>query len=182
MRLARPGLAKVAAAFEPAGSRVTGPAARTASVFIGIGANLGQARATVMQAMRDVAALPHTTLLRASSLYRTAPIDSTGPDYVNAVVEIATALAAHALLAQLLALENRAGRARPYRNAPRTLDLDILLYGDQAINTPTLTLPHPRMMQRAFVLIPLAEIAPLRVSAALLQAVRDQPICRIESV
>ena len=135
-----------------------------------------------MKAMRDVAALPDTTLVRGSSLYRTLPIDSTGPDYINAVIEISTALAAHALLAQLQALENVAGRARPYRNAPRTLDLDILLYGDQSVNTPTLTVPHPRMMQRAFVLIPLAEIAPQHVSAAELQAVRNQPICRIESV
>ena len=186
MTVARQVLAKVVAPLERLGSGVTGPCAMaatataTATVFVAIGANLGQAEATVLQAMRDVGALPHTTLVRRSSLYRTAPIDSTGPDYINAVVEISTTLAAPVLLAQLQTLENKAGRARPYRNAPRTLDLDILLYGDLALNTPTLTVPHPRMMQRAFVLVPLAEIAPLRVSAAELQAVHDQPIRRIE--
>lgn len=150
--------------------------------FIGIGANLGDSQATVLQAMQAIDALPETTLLSTSSLYRTAPIDSTGPDYINAVVEISTTLGAHALLAQLQAIENRAGRARPFRNAPRTLDLDILLYnGDQAINTPTLVVPHPRMAQRAFVLVPLAEIAPSRVSVGQLQSVSGQGIARIEA-
>ena len=191
-------VAKVAGPPEPPGQRVTAPAARafartvsraaaptgaaTATAFIGIGANLGQAQATVLQAMQGIGALPHTTLLRCSSLYRTAPLDASGPDYVNAVVEISTTLDAHTLLAQLQALENKAGRARPYRNAPRTLDLDILLYdGGQAINTPTLVVPHPRMAQRAFVLVPLAEIAPHQVSAGQLQAVSGQGIARIDT-
>ena len=92
-------------------------------------------------------------------------------------------MGAHALLAQLQAIENKAGRARPYRNAPRTLDLDILLYdGDQAINTPSLVVPHPRMNERAFVLVPLAEIAASRVSAAQLQAVSGQRIARVQVV
>ena len=151
------------------------------SSLIAIGGNLGDAQATVAQAMQDVGVLPQTQLLCQSSLYRTAPVDSTGPDYINAVIEISTRLAPHALLAQLQALEDAAGRARPYRNAPRTLDLDILLYGDQVLNTATLQVPHPRMMQRAFVLMPLAEIAPQRVSAEQLMAVSDQAISRVEA-
>ena len=190
-------VAKVAGPPEPPGQRVMAPAARafartvsraaapagaaTATAFIGIGANLGQAQATVLQAMQGIGALPHTTLLRCSSLYRTAPLNASGPDYVNAVVEISTTLDAHTLLAQLQALENKAGRARPYRNAPRTLDLDILIFGEGAINTPTLVVPHPRMAQRAFVLVPLAEIAPHQVSAGQLQAVSGQGIARIDT-
>ena len=152
---------------------------RPLTAFIAIGANLGDAQTTVTQAVQGIGALPGTTLLQSSSLYRTAPVDSNGPDYVNAVVEVSTSLDAHALLARLQALENRAGRARPYRNAPRTLDLDLLLYGGQAINTPTLVVPHPRMLQRAFVLVPLAEIAPQRVTASDLLAVSRQAIVRI---
>ena len=152
----------------------------TVQSFIAIGGNLGDANATVIQAIRDVGAMPQTTLLRRSALYRTAPIDSSGPDYINAVVEISTSLDPYELLAQLQALEHAAGRARPYQNAPRTLDLDILFYNDQALNSPTLVVPHPRMMQRAFVLVPLAEIAPQRVSAEQLHAVREQLISRIE--
>lgn len=158
---------------------VPAPATPAAVSFIGIGANLGDSQAAVLQAIQDIGALPGTTLLCASSLYRTAPIDSSGPDYINAVLEISTTLGAHALLKQLQAIENKAGRARPYRNAPRTLDLDILLYGDQSISTPSLVVPHPRMLARAFVLVPLAEIAPSRVGTAQLQAVSDQAIIRI---
>ena len=173
------GLARRASALVPAPALA--PATPAAVSFIGIGANLGDAQTTVLQAIQDIRALPGATVLRASSLYRTAPVDSSGPDYINAVVEISTTLDAQALLAQLQAIENKAGRARPYRNAPRTLDLDILLYGDLAINSPTLVLPHPRMNERAFVLVPLAEIAPLQVSAAQLQAVSGQGIARIGS-
>ena len=199
MKEAIKAVAKVAQPLDPPGQRVAASAAptvartssraaaasgsdgHTATAFIGIGANLGSATATVLQAMQSIGALPGTTLLRASSLYRTAPVNSSGPDYINAVAEISTTLGAHALLAQLQAIENKAGRRRPFRNAPRTLDLDILLYGDVVINTPTLVVPHPRMNQRAFVLVPLAEIAPSQVSAAQLQAVRDQAIARIET-
>ena len=159
---------------------VPAPTTPAAVSFIGIGANLGDAQAAVLQAIQDIGALQSTTLLCASSLYRTAPIDSSGPDYINAVVEISSTLGAHALLKQLQAIENKAGRARPYRNSPRTLDLDILLYGDQAINTPWLVVPHPRMNGRAFVLVPLAEIAAARVSAAQLHAVSGQRIARVE--
>lgn len=143
---------------------------------IGLGANLGDAAAKVQAAIASIATLAQTQLLRASSLYRSAPVDSSGPDYVNAVVQVRTSLSAPALLAGLQAIELAAGRERPYPNAPRTLDLDLLLYGEAHISSPTLTVPHPRMQQRAFVLLPLAEIAPQWVSVAALHAVRDQRV------
>jgi 2-amino-4-hydroxy-6-hydroxymethyldihydropteridine diphosphokinase len=147
--------------------------------FIALGANLGDAQGAVRQAMQDIAALPQTQVRKCSQLYRSAPVDSSGPDYINAVVEISTGLTAQGLLQELQQLENKAGRQRPYTNAPRTLDLDILIFGDVAINTPQLTLPHPRMAARAFVLLPLAEIAPARVTAQQLQAVATQVIERM---
>lgn len=128
--------------------------------YVGIGANLGDALANVDDAFERLAALPGTEVLARSSRYRTAPIDSSGDDYINAVACIDTAMDAHALLAALHAIELAHGRERPYRNAPRTLDLDVLLYGDQVIDTPALQVPHPRMHERAFVLAPLLEIAP----------------------
>ncbi|TFW33266.1 2-amino-4-hydroxy-6-hydroxymethyldihydropteridine diphosphokinase [Massilia horti] len=128
--------------------------------YIGIGANLGDARANVKDALARLARLPGTRLVRASSSYRTAPIDSSGDDYINAVACLSTELPPHELLAALFEIEQANGRERPYRNAPRTLDLDLLLYGDQVIDTPSLTVPHPRMLERAFVLVPLLEIAP----------------------
>ena len=154
------------------------------TAYIAIGANLGQAQRSVQQAMQALGQLPLTQLLKCSSLYRTAPISSdlsrpasaTGPDYINAVAAIATGLTAPDLLLHLQALELAAGRERPYPDAPRTLDLDILLYGDAQINTAPLVVPHPRMMQRAFVLVPLAEIAPELVPAAQLAAVAHQAI------
>ena len=144
--------------------------------YVALGANLGDAPAAIRQALRDLEALPQTRLLQASSLYRSAPVDSSGPDYINAVAELQTALAPHDLLAELQRLEQLAGRERPARNAPRTLDLDILLYGELRMDDEALTLPHPRMTQRAFVLRPLAEIAPALVSPAQLRAVMDQGI------
>lgn len=128
--------------------------------YIGIGANLGDARANVLDALARLQRQPGCTLLASSSLYRTAPIDSGGDDYINAVARIATTLDAEALLQALHAIEQAHGRERPYRNAPRTLDLDLLLYGDAVINSPTLTVPHPRITERAFVLVPLLELAP----------------------
>jgi 2-amino-4-hydroxy-6-hydroxymethyldihydropteridine diphosphokinase len=131
------------------------------TAWIGIGANLGNARENVLDALERLAWAPGVRLLRASSLYRTAPIDSSGDDYVNAVAEIDTSLSARALLAALHGIEQAHGRERPYRNAPRTLDLDLLLYGDDVIaEAPILIVPHPRMHERAFVLAPLAELAP----------------------
>ena len=128
--------------------------------FIGLGANLGDPRAALDAAFHALAALPRTTLRAASSLYRSAPVDAGGPDYLNAVVLLATQLAPHTLLAELQRIERVHGRERSYRNAPRTLDLDLLLYGDRRLATPTLTVPHPRLHERAFVLRPLAELAP----------------------
>jgi 2-amino-4-hydroxy-6-hydroxymethyldihydropteridine diphosphokinase len=147
--------------------------------YIALGANLGDARTTVLQALQDLQTLPQTTLQRRSSLYRTAPVDATGPDFINAVAEVATTLSPQQLLAELQQLEQSAGRQRSYRNAPRTLDLDILLYGDLELDSPTLVIPHPRMLARAFVLVPLAEIAPARVTMAQLQAVAHQGIERL---
>jgi 2-amino-4-hydroxy-6-hydroxymethyldihydropteridine diphosphokinase len=114
----------------------------------------------LQQALERITALPQTRLVRRSSFYRSAPVDAGGPDFVNAVAELSTGLDPWALLHALQAVEQAHGRERPYRNAPRTLDLDLLLYGDIQQADPVLTLPHPRGHQRAFVLRPLAEIAP----------------------
>ena len=144
------------------------------TAYVALGANLGDAVATVRQAIAAIAAVDGVQLLRQSSLYRTAPVDSSGPDFVNAVVEISTLLTAPDLLTELQRLELRAERQRPYRNAPRTLDLDILLYGSAIIDSAQLVVPHPRMNERAFVLVPLAQIAPQLVSAQALLAVAGQ--------
>ena len=148
--------------------------------YIALGANLGDAQGTVRAAMDQVARLPQTQLVAASSLYRTAPVDSSGPDYINAVVAVDTGLTATELLQAMQQIELQAGRERPYRNAPRTLDLDLLMYGELVQEDAALTLPHPRMFQRAFVLVPLHEIAPERVTAEQLEAVADQGIVRID--
>ena len=145
---------------------------------IGLGANLGDARQAVHGAVAAIAALDGCPLLATSPLYRSAPIDSSGPDYFNAVLQISTRLTAPDLLACLHRIERGAGRERPYRNAPRTLDLDLLLYGQARLDSPTLTVPHPRMLLRAFVLRPLADIAPALVSAQALAAVADQVIAK----
>jgi 2-amino-4-hydroxy-6-hydroxymethyldihydropteridine diphosphokinase len=155
------------------------------TAYIGLGANLGDARAALDDALHRLGALPDTRLVAHSSVYRTAPIDSSGPDYLNAVAEISTRLPAHDLLAQLQAIELAHGRERPYRNAPRTLDLDLLLYGDTTIATARLSVPHPRLHERAFVLAPLAEMAPGLVIAGhgpvedCLRLVADQRIDRL---
>lgn len=137
----------------------TAPAGSTPA-FVGLGANLGDAAATLRSALQSLSCLPATVLGPVSSFYRTAPLEAEGPDYVNAVALLHTALTPDALLAQLHAIEAAHQRERPYRNAPRTLDLDLLLYGGACIDTPTLQLPHPRLHRRAFVLLPLAELAP----------------------
>ena len=154
-------------------------AASTVKAWLALGANLGDAQATIRQAIAAVQNWPHTRLLKASSLYRTAPVDADGPDYINAVVEVQTSLSPQALLQKCREQETAAGRERLYRHAPRTLDIDILLYGDRCVNLPELTVPHPRMLQRAFVLVPLAEIAPVKVTAEQLQAVASQRIERL---
>lgn len=146
---------------------------------VALGANLGDAADTVQQALHKLAALPETRLVIASSLYRTAPYEAQGPDFINAVALLDTQLEPHALLHALQAIELQSGRERPYKNAPRTLDLDLIFYGDVTLETLELTLPHPRWHERAFVLLPLAEICPERVTAAQLNAVRSQAIQRL---
>ena len=148
-------------------------------VYVALGANLGDAAATLRDAIRWLADLPGTTVYAASSLYRTAPWEASGPDFINAVAALDTQLTAPDLLVCLHTLEARAGRERPYLNAPRTLDLDLLLYGSAGIDSPRLTVPHPRMWQRAFVLVPLAEVAPEWVTPEALQAVAGQQIERM---
>lgn len=136
------------------------PVSGTAVAYVGIGANLGDAPATVVAAIDALARLRGCRLMRASSLWRSAPVDASGPDFCNAVAAVETSLSPEALLAELQAVEQAFGRQRPFRHAPRTLDLDLLLHGDQVRSSPQLTLPHPRLHQRAFVLQPLLEIAP----------------------
>ena len=146
------------------------------SAFVGLGANLGDAQRTLREAITALGRLPHTRLARASRFYGSAPVDAGGPDYVNAVAQVETGLSAPELLRALQALEQDAGRERPYRNAPRTLDLDLLLFGEARIWSADLVVPHPRMSERAFVLLPLQELAPERVAAADLAAVAGQRI------
>lgn len=132
-----------------------------ATAYVGIGANLDDAAARVEDALASLETIPGTRLVKRSSLYRTEPQGYRAqPDFVNAVAELETALAPGELLGRLHDLEARAGRARSFRNAPRTLDLDLLLYAGQRIDEPALAVPHPRMHERAFVLVPLVEIAP----------------------
>jgi 2-amino-4-hydroxy-6-hydroxymethyldihydropteridine diphosphokinase len=129
--------------------------------YVGIGANLGDPAGQVRGAIAALGSLPGTVLVAASHLYRTAPIGyADQPDFVNAVAAVDTTLTAQDLMRALQHIERGAGRERSFRNAPRTLDLDLLLYGDATIDEPGLTVPHPRMHERAFVLAPLAEIAP----------------------
>jgi 2-amino-4-hydroxy-6-hydroxymethyldihydropteridine diphosphokinase len=128
--------------------------------WIGLGANLGERRTTIESALDALRALPRTRLVARSRLWASAPVDAGGPDYLNAVARLDTRLDAHALLAALQAIEARFGRERAWRNAPRTLDLDLLLAGDASIDTPSLVVPHPRLHERAFVLRPMADIDP----------------------
>lgn len=153
--------------------------------YIGLGANLGDALATLRQAADVLAGLPRSRLVALSSPYRTAPIESSGPDYFNAVAALDTELSPQELIGKLQELETAYGRERPYRNAPRTLDLDILLFGELVLHEPGLTLPHPRLHERAFVLHPLLELVPALVHPTLgplqghLPAVRGQAIERL---
>ena len=149
------------------------------TAYVALGANLGDALQTVERAISDIDAIAGTRVTKRSSLYRTGPVDSSGPDYINAVVEVATTLTAPDLLLKLGQLEQVAGRQRSYRNAPRTLDLDLLLFGSARIDSPRLVVPHPRMETRAFVLVPLAEIAPDLVGPQALLAVADQSCRRV---
>ena len=168
----------------PVAIPVTGPA--RSLVFIGLGANLGDLTQTLSQALSRLAALPQTRLQAVSSTYRSAPVDACGPEYLNAVACLGTALEPLELLAHLHTFERAQGRERPFFNAPRTLDLDMLLYGQLQLQTERLTLPHPRLQHRAFVLLPLLELAPdlappnLGSLKNFLPAVADQAIVRLD--
>lgn len=124
---------------------------------VGLGGNLGDVLANMAAAVAAMHTWPGTRVLSVSSVFETRPVGAEGPNYLNAVAVLETALAPHELLRALLALELAHGRLRPFHNAPRTLDLDLLCHGDAQLSTPTLTLPHPRMHERAFVLCPLNE-------------------------
>lgn len=155
---------------------------------IALGANLGEPRKTLQSAALSIGRLPRTQVIQLSSFYVTEPIDSSGPDYVNAVMTVSTQLSAEELLRGLFEIEDAALRVRPVgvHNAPRTLDLDLLLYGEEVRDTEFLRLPHPRMHQRAFVLVPLLEIAPECIipgkgrASEFLDAVQDQRIERLD--
>ena len=156
--------------------------------YVALGANLGHPAATVRAALAALSGIPESALIAASSLYRTAPVGlKHQPDFINAVAAVDTALAPLALLEALFAIEARFGRSRSVKNAPRTLDLDLLLYGESRLDEARLTLPHPRMHERAFVLVPLAEIAPeCRIPghgelSELLARCCDQGVVRIEA-
>jgi len=156
------------------------------TAFVALGSNLDNPKEQVHRGIDALAELPQTQLTAASSLYRSAPVGNPDQaDFVNAVAQLATALTPPALLAALLAIEQRFGRKRSFRNAPRTLDLDLLLYDAQSIDVPELTVPHPRMHGRAFVLAPLLEIAPdcfipgVGPAAGLLARCADQAIERL---
>jgi 2-amino-4-hydroxy-6-hydroxymethyldihydropteridine diphosphokinase len=146
--------------------------------YVGIGSNLDQPRAHVTQAFDDLDRLPHTRVVKKSSLYRSAPLGyGAQPDFINAVAQLETGLPAERLLAEMQQIETRHGRARSFANAPRTLDLDLLLFGNARLDTASLKVPHPRMHERAFVLKPLLEIAPdLPFDIA---ACKDQQVERI---
>ncbi|MGQ3051642.1 MAG: 2-amino-4-hydroxy-6-hydroxymethyldihydropteridine diphosphokinase [Roseateles sp.] len=147
--------------------------------YVGLGANLGaDLTATLTRAARSLSALPGTQLVALSSAWRSAPVNAGGPDFLNAVAALDTTLSPIDLLDALQAIEHAHGRERPYRNAPRTLDLDLLLHGDALLDTPRLTLPHPRLGERAFVLRPLLEIAPELAPLATGQGWQEQRIER----
>jgi 2-amino-4-hydroxy-6-hydroxymethyldihydropteridine diphosphokinase len=129
--------------------------------YIALGSNLQQPQLQVLQAFTELARLPKTRVINRSSLYRSTPVGyDDQPDFINAVAEIDTDLTPRELLHALQALEHKHGRVRSFPNAPRVLDLDLLLYNNMTMHTDELTLPHPRMHERGFVLLPLAEIAP----------------------
>ena len=157
--------------------------------FIGLGSNLEDPRSQLQLAFDELDGLPETRLVARSSLYRSAPLGYPDqPEFVNAVAEIATALTPQTLLQALLQIEHRHGRERTFRNAPRTLDLDVLLYDDTQLHEHGLTIPHPQMHLRAFVLQPLLELAPgcvisgIGSAAQALDACSDQMLERMQDV
>ena len=137
------------------------PKNQTSSAFIALGSNLQDPETQVKHALLALKKLPKTKLIKASSLYKTSPVGYISqPDFINAAAEISTELSPLELLDAILNIETEAGRERSFANAPRVLDCDLLLYDDIKMNTEKLTLPHPRMFERSFVLLPLAEISP----------------------
>ncbi|MBR0568489.1 2-amino-4-hydroxy-6-hydroxymethyldihydropteridine diphosphokinase [Azoarcus sp. L1K30] len=159
-----------------------------ARAYVAFGANLGEPQRALQQALKALGELSHTRVVARSSCYRTAPVgvDGEQPDYINAVIALDTALTPRPLLDALLDIETIGGRTRDYHQAPRTMDLDLLLHGTSVIDEPGLILPHPRMHERAFVLYPLSEIAPdlsipgIGPIAPLLATVANQAISRIQ--
>ncbi|WP_324779104.1 2-amino-4-hydroxy-6-hydroxymethyldihydropteridine diphosphokinase [Thiobacillus sedimenti] len=150
---------------------------------IGLGANLNDPAAQVEYALAELGRLPGTRLVARSGLYASAPVGYVDqPDFINAVAQVETTLAPRALLAALLDIEHRHGRERSFRNAPRTLDLDLLLYGAAQFHEDGLTLPHPRMHERAFVLLPLLEIDPDTVIPGRGRAADRLPACSGQGV
>jgi len=149
------------------------------NVYAGLGANLGHARQSLDAAILAIGKLPETLLVGRSSFYQSAPFQADGPDYTNAVVHLRTRLNAIDLLRAFQRIELLAGRERPYRNAPRTMDIDLLLFGDGDIQSPALQVPHPRMRERAFVLVPLSELAPGLVTKDELRNVQVQFVTRL---
>ena len=132
--------------------------------FVGLGSNLGERESMIRLALDDLARLPSTTLVRASSLYDTEPVgDAEQPNFLNAVAQLETGLTARQLLWNLLLIERRLGRARTRRWGPRVIDLDLLLHGDEVLDEPDLKVPHPELIRRSFVLVPLVELDPLVV-------------------
>jgi 2-amino-4-hydroxy-6-hydroxymethyldihydropteridine diphosphokinase len=149
--------------------------------YIGIGSNLDEPRRQVLEAFTELDRVPHTRVVKKSSLYRSAPMGHADqPDFINAVAQLETGLPAERLLAELQAVEQRHGRRRSFPNAPRTLDLDILLFGNATMQSDVLTLPHPRMHERAFVLKPLLEIAPDLPFEKQLEACKGQKVERLD--
>ena len=162
--------------------------ASDAAVHVGLGGNLGDPERTLTEAVEDLDRLEDVRVLRTSSLYAAAPVGPAQPEFRNAVVRLSTGRTPGSLLAALLDIERAHGRVRGERWGPRTLDLDILLWGDRVVNVPGLRIPHPELHRRRFALEPLAELDPgarhpvlQKTVAELLAAVRDQPVQRLES-
>ena len=164
------------------------PAAKDGPVYVGLGANVGAVESTLAAAAEEISRLPGVTLLRRSSLYASAPVGPAQPEFRNAVIAVESGMDAAALLEALLRIERAHGRLRVERWGPRTLDLDLLLWGERVIDRPGLHIPHPQLHRRRFALEPLAELDsgarhPLlgKTVAELLTAVRDQPVERLSS-
>ena len=149
--------------------------------FIALGANAGDPLVQIEQAFVALQGLPATVNLQRSNLYRSAPWQAQGPEFINAMAQIDTQLCAPDLLSHMQRIEWQAGRTRPYHHAPRTLDLDLIFYGQTVIDSPALTLPHPRWRERAFVLRPLADLAPGRIHASDWSQVAEQVISPVSA-